>query len=232
MRKSQRTFLKLLFCLFGLVLFSGLGFFAFTHRTADSLLPFGLWGGFLFVLYLVLFWRIFSFFRESRLKEETLERMSTRDLATGLMNRRGFEGLAGQEMERARRKGYPASLIFVRVEPLELITKDFGRPAVDHLLTQIAEFLKKACRSYDGVFAYDRDTFAVLLAETGSDQLKSVAGRIEKKMMQKEFSIGRSKDVIKPHIHYGLATYPAHGEDLKGVVSHALSGLFDASSPK
>lgn len=115
-------------------------------------LSFAIGGGAVLLLYLILAIQVLSYVKGTQTRGELLVQMGTRDLVTGLLNRRVFEGLVGQEIERAKRRDYPVSLVFVRVDPIEQMTQDFGRPAVEHLLFQIAEFLRKVCRTYDGLF--------------------------------------------------------------------------------
>lgn len=226
---NQKTLLKFHLSLMGLVLAVGLAGSFFTEMRRQFFPAFIVFWGVLFFLYGALFFQFFSFVRQSRKREEMLVQMGARDLATGLMNRRVFEAIGGQEMERARRKEYSVSLIFVRVEPFEPVIRDYPQMAARHLLFQIAEFLRKACRNYDGVFAYDRDTFVILLSEVNANQLPQIAQRIDKKLAQKEFFAGLSINAVKPGVRYGLAAYPSDGEDLKGIVQKALSRLFNPS---
>lgn len=190
----------------------------------------GVMGGFILFVALFLTLQVLSYIRRNESRSELLVQMGSRDLVTGLLNRRVFEGLVGQEIERAKRKGLPVSLLFVNVAPLDQIVQDFGRPACEHLLFQISEFLKKICRNYDGIFSYDRETFVILLAEASSANVGVVIDRLRKKLENKEFYIGLSNDVIQPRLHFGHASYPQHGEDLKALVQQGMSELFSSSN--
>ncbi|MBI4412529.1 MAG: diguanylate cyclase [Deltaproteobacteria bacterium] len=226
---NQKNLLKYQLSLMGVILVAGLAASFNTEMRKEFFTVFVLFWLVLLSLYGFLFYQFLSFVRQSRKREEMLVQMGARDLVTGLMNRRVFEAIAGQEIERARRKEYPASLIFMRVEPIDPATKDFPQMAVRHLLFQIAEFLRKTCRNYDGIFAYDRETFVVLLSEVNADQLSMIAQRIEKKLAQKEFFIGLSNSAVKPRVNYGLSNFPAHGDDLKGIVQYGLKSVVGES---
>lgn len=191
-----------------------------------SILYVGIGGGIVLFIYIILVFQVLSFARKSESRNEMLVQMGTRDLVTGLLNRRVFEGLVGQEIERAKRKGYSVSVLFIQVEPLHQIVHDFGRPAAEHLLFQISEFLRKVCRTYDGIFSYDREIFAVILSEANAGNVTIVRDRLKKKIESKDFFIGLSNDIIKPHLKFGSATYPKNGEDLKAVIQLGLNNLY------
>lgn len=193
-------------------------------------LYFAVVGGIALFIYLLIVFQVLSYIRKNESRNELLVQMGTRDLVTGLFNRRVFEGLVGQEIERAKRKNYPVSLLFVHIESLDQIIKGFGRPACEHLLFQISEFLKKICRNYDGVYSYDRETYVILLAEATFENVEMVIKRLKKKLDGRDFYIGFTNDVIQPSLRYGFASYPQHGEDLKALVEQGLSQLYANST--
>lgn len=98
-------------------------------------------------------------------KEEKLVHLSTRDVMTGLYNRRFFEA----EMERLDRgRRFPVSIIMVDIDSLKVVNDTLGHEAGDRLILMAARALKGAFRVEDVTARIGGDEFAVLLE--GADE--------------------------------------------------------------
>jgi len=93
------------------------------------------------------------------------------DLATGLYDRRTMWSRLAEEVARARRYGYPLSLMLITVD-----TPDASR-AVERLLT-LAKVLKQHTRTADILVRYSEDTLALLLPCTDEEGALQLAERI------------------------------------------------------
>jgi len=80
-----------------------------------------------------------------------LERLSTTDELTGLLNRRGFEERFRQEMASARRLDEGGVLIFIDLDGFKPINDTFGHDAGDEVLRQVANLLRANVREGDSL---------------------------------------------------------------------------------
>jgi diguanylate cyclase (GGDEF)-like protein len=112
---------------------------------------------------------------ERKQTEERLRFMSSHDILTGLYNRFYFE----QELlklERGRR--FPMSIVMADVDDLKAINDTLGHVAGDQQLKQAALLLGEAFRGDDVVARIGGDEFAVLLPDTGKEEVQEVVARI------------------------------------------------------
>jgi len=93
---------------------------------------------------------------------ESEQRSAVTDELTGLANRRGFRQLAEQALERVRRSGGAACLVFVDVDGLKEVNDQRGHDAGDRLLLRMRDTLRTAFRAEDVVARLGGDEFVVL----------------------------------------------------------------------
>jgi diguanylate cyclase (GGDEF)-like protein len=110
----------------------------------------------------------------------TRERQSARtDPLTGVANSRAFHESANLELMRARRLGYPLTLLYLDLDNFKTVNDTRGHRAGDELLMKIGHALKDALRATDLVGRLGGDEFAVLLPNTNQDQATRVIRKIE-----------------------------------------------------
>ena len=73
-----------------------------------------------------LIYAAFTDITERKRKESELHRLATTDPLTGALNRRAFNERAAIEAERARRGGYPLSLVLCDLDHFKSINDSFG----------------------------------------------------------------------------------------------------------
>lgn len=110
---------------------------------------------------------------------------ASRDVLTGLLNRRGLTNQARQWTAWAARYGRPLAVLLVDVDDLGHINDTHGHAAGDRALRAVAAALTDAVRASDLVARYGGDEFAVLAPETDMVVLGSLVERI----------LGRMRDV-------------------------------------
>ncbi|MCC7324209.1 MAG: GGDEF domain-containing protein, partial [Gemmatimonadaceae bacterium] len=98
---------------------------------------------------------------------EDARRESALDPLTGLANRKAFDEYISRSIELHSLLGQPASLMMIDVDNFKGINDQFGHPAGDTALRQVANVLSKTfLRRVDFVCRYGGDEFAVILQET------------------------------------------------------------------
>ena len=107
-----------------------------------------------------------------RLTQE-LQALSLRDDLTGLLNRRGFFTLAGQQFKLARRIGHRCLVAFVDVDGMKELNDSWGHAAGDEALRLAARLLRDTYREADIVARLGGDEFVILMVE--GDEARALA---------------------------------------------------------
>lgn len=97
---------------------------------------------------------------------EALRRLATRDELTGLLNRREFERILQEEVERALRFGHALSLIMIDVDRFKSINDAHGHPAGDAVLREVARRVLGRVRSVDRVARVGGEEFGLILVQS------------------------------------------------------------------
>ncbi len=151
-----------------------------------------------------------------------LERLSTTDVLTGLINRRHLMAVLAGETERSKRNGQPYSVLMLDVDHFKKYNDSHGHQAGDDVLARIGAVLHECIRAYDAAARYGGEEFLVMLSATGKDEALKVAERIRQRVRDEPFRGGRVTMSI------GVAEYPAHGDSSDKVIGQADAALYEA----
>lgn len=105
-----------------------------------------------------------------------------RDSLTGLLNRRMWESLAQQELNKARRDKHPVSMMLIDLDGFKAINDRYGHLHGDDVLKRTADTLRHVLRDADVPCRWGGDEFAVLLADCDSQQVNAVADRLRSEL--------------------------------------------------
>jgi len=111
----------------------------------------------------------------SRLKE-----LVSRDGLTGLYNHRHFQEMLGKELARGLRYQSSVSLIMFDIDFFKKVNDNYGHPAGDLVLMNIARVVERVVRPSDVVARYGGEEFAVILPETNEAGVKIFAERLRR----------------------------------------------------
>ncbi len=128
--------------------------------------------------------------------------MALHDPLTGLFNSRGFFIEVQREIERARRTGSPAALLYIDLDDFKRVNDTMGHMEGDRVLKSMADALMESCRSVDLVARLGGDEFAVFLPDTAEDEAKVAATRLINFLSEKA-----KGGALKVTASAGLATY-------------------------
>ncbi|WP_191301488.1 GGDEF domain-containing protein [Lentzea cavernae] len=137
------------------------------------------------------------------------------DRLTGLLGRWGWDDQAPATYRRAQRRWEQVALLVVDLDRFKKINDEYGHPAGDVVLTDVAEVLKAHTRPTDLVCRHGGDEFLVLLPQTTGREAAMVAERILR-------GIRALQTEITTNDGYHLTL---HGQTASiGVASHVPSG--------
>jgi diguanylate cyclase (GGDEF)-like protein len=107
-----------------------------------------------------------------------LQRQATHDVLTEIWNRRAILNILQREAERSRRQSQVLSVIMADVDHFKSINDNYGHPAGDKVLHDVAQCIKSCLRTYDAVGRYGGEEFLVVLPNCSEESAVEIAERI------------------------------------------------------
>jgi diguanylate cyclase (GGDEF)-like protein len=124
---------------------------------------------------------------------ERLQWLSSRDVLTGLPNRRFTLQRLNEEFARAQRSGRSFSLILADIDHFKDINDTLGHEAGDQALAAVAARLSGSVRDYDVCARWGGEEFLVLLPDTAPDAARDSAERLRARAADEPFVIGEAQ---------------------------------------
>ena len=134
---------------------------------------------------------------------EQLDELAHQDTLIKLPNRRGFMRELERLVDRAKRYGHQAAMLFVDLDGLKMINDSFGHRAGDEALIEVAQLLTKGVRRSDVVARIGGDEFAILLENSSEDGAHETAARLVDLVCGSEFA--HDGDALPLSIAIGVA---------------------------
>ncbi len=156
-------------------------------------------------------------------KLANLERLASIDEMTSLYNHRYFKEAFANEIYRAKRYDRNLSLIVIDINGLKKINDELGHSFGDIAIVNVAVILYKSIRKSNIICRYGGDEFVIILPETGNEDAKLLAKRLEKK------TITFNGDVT---ISIGVSSFPKNGKTIKGLFNFADKEMYKNKGSK
>ena len=156
-----------------------------------------------------------------RQKIDRLRADADLDSLTGLANRRRFRAALAKEVERWRRYRVPCALLMLDIDHLKRINDQFGHPAGDAVIRQIAQTLKEVSRDNDTAARLGGEEFGLLLA--GVDVQKAAAAA---ERLRTVLSAQRVEGVGTVTVSIGVAACPENATSERTLYSASDSALY------
>ena len=156
-----------------------------------------------------------------RQKIDRLRADADLDSLTGLANRRRFRAALAKEVERWRRYRVPCALLMLDIDHLKRINDQFGHPAGDAVIREIAQTLKEVSRDNDTAARLGGEEFALLLAGVDVQRAAAAAERLRSVL-----SARRVDGVGTVTVSIGVAACPENATSERTLYSASDSALY------
>jgi len=158
---------------------------------------------------------------------ESLKQMAVTDPLTGLFNRRQFDIIGQQEMERSDRFQCPFTVMIVDLDHFKQINDTYGHRIGDDVLHHVADLLRRTMRRTDFLFRYGGEEFAVLMPETDAKEARRAAERLRRAVA--ESVLERDAERITLTISVGACQYSGEkGGEFMTLIDCADRAMYQA----
>ncbi|MHC1735679.1 MAG: GGDEF domain-containing protein [Erysipelotrichaceae bacterium] len=127
--------------------------------------------------------------KELKEKDRILTEMNQRDPLTGLDNHTSSFRKLYEETAKAKRIGYPISLILCDIDDFKHINDTFGHQAGDHVLLRISQTIRATLRTTDIVGRYGGEEFILILPDTDVDAARVLSERLSQAMTKTTYDV-------------------------------------------
>jgi diguanylate cyclase (GGDEF)-like protein len=107
-----------------------------------------------------------------------LRAQATRDVLTGLFNRRVLDECLDEIVQRCRQDRTPLCLLMIDVDDFKLLNDTLGHAAGDTLLRCIGQLIRSSVRQQDLAFRCGGDEFLIVLPQCPKPQGEALARRL------------------------------------------------------
>lgn len=161
---------------------------------------------------------------QSRIAE--LERQSTHDELTGILNRRGFFENFAKEIDRTTRgHSQGGLLIMVDLDNFKMINDTYGHAAGDAALKLVAKTLSTSSRTMDSCARLGGDEFVLLLTDTAREKALARAQNLIKQL--NALSLVWYGAEIPVRASLGLQDYKK-GDSIEDIFTEADAKMYDS----
>ncbi len=135
-----------------------------------------------------------------------LRELALIDPLTGLYNHRFLEKSIEAEFDRAKRMGYPLSVVMLDIDYFKSINDLYGRKFGDLVLKQFAEYLQQTFRKYDVITRLEGEKFVVISSRIDKTITMALTQRILETVNFYKF--GDKQHTVQLRLSVGVSSYP------------------------
>ncbi len=149
-----------------------------------------------------------------------------KDPLTGLLNHRSFQERLGEELNRARREGYPVSVVALDIDEFKTINDEFGHASGDESLRLVARAMSSELRPGDVCGRVGGDEFAIGIVRTGAEAAEVIVERI-RSTVRAVSEVSRTGRVT---LSAGIAEFPTHAQQRDDLLHLADGAMYWAKT--
>jgi diguanylate cyclase (GGDEF)-like protein len=152
---------------------------------------------------------------------------ATHDALTGLYNKRYFDTVINDEINRAERRNGKISILMIDLDNFKTINDSYGHVVGDLVLKHIANIILKQIRQSDLAARIGGDEFAAILIETELNQACNIAERIRQQIKDPCLTTPYG-DKFCTSVSIGISNFPNDAKDAIGLMRNADIALYNA----
>lgn len=152
--------------------------------------------------------------------------MASRDVLTGVMNRRRIEEEALRLMARCIRSNESLSIMIIDIDFFKSINDRYGHPVGDRVLRALADIAQKSIRADDYFARFGGEEFCMLLTATSESEAFELAERL--RLAIEAFTLILEYEFIKVTVSIGVADSNEIGLVFEDLVTAADRALYRA----
>ncbi len=167
---------------------------------------------------------IYGLYRKKMELTKKLEKLSTTDPLTGLLNRRAAKKIMETERQKiTRRKDKEFSIALCDIDFFKKINDTYGHKAGDEVLKTVAKILKDETREYDSVARWGGEEFLLFFPETRLEEAVNIIERIREKI-KKQTVLFQGKP-IKFTMSFGVCS-SKYSSEIEEIINKADKALY------
>ncbi len=160
---------------------------------------------------------------------DVLHELATHDQLTGLLNRREFDRLLIEEVDRSRRFGRPFALVLGDIDHFKSVNDRHGHQAGDVVLREVAARLTGELRSVDRLARFGGEEMAMILMETDRATALETARRAGAALERSPIAAGDGVS-LRTTMSFGVAVMPQDADSAEALVAAADKALYAAKA--
>lgn len=165
---------------------------------------------------------------DAREMQDHIQRLTTHDPLTGLVNRQEFLQRLQRVVDTACADGSEHGLCYVDVDHFRSINDRYGHPAGDHLLLDLSDRLREQARQRDTLARVGGNAFAILMEHCSLAQIERVAESTRRAVSANRF-VGRDYSVDVA-VTISVAVIDADSRSVERVLRAADRACYAAKS--
>jgi two-component system cell cycle response regulator len=158
-----------------------------------------------------------------------LRELATHDPLTGLLNRREFDRLLAEEVERSQRFGHPFALVLGDIDHFKAINDTHGHQAGDAVLQEVARRLSAGLRSVDRLVRFGGEEMAMILMETDRAPALEAAKRAGAALERTPITANGAAN-LRVTMSFGVAVMPHDANSVDTLVAAVDKALYAAKA--
>ncbi|MDA7088586.1 EAL domain-containing protein [Pseudomonas sp. SA3-5] len=169
---------------------------------------------------------VFHDVSEARAMAIKMTHLANHDALTNLPNRMLLQDRIQQALQQARRKQERVALLLIDLDNFKTINDSIGHSTGDLLLQEVAQRLKRLCRSIDTVSRQGGDEFILLLPEQQSIETVVDIAENLRQVIAEPFTVDQNRYELSASI--GISLFPDDSDTVEALYRHADSAMYQA----
>lgn len=155
--------------------------------------------------------------------------LSVTDDLTGIPNRRGFNRISKEFVEKAQTSGTTFAMVLIDIDYFKKINDNYGHLLGDSILRFLAKFVEKEIKGKDFFARFGGEEFVILLPNTSYDHAITVANKLREKLAAKKLNIAQKSKTLRITISAGVGMYQM-GEPIENLLDRTDQALYKAKN--